>query len=87
MIYGEFDLPTIEYFINKNIYIGSLGEFQYKLEPSGDELKAFVWHGILCFEKSDVACEATFPLEPDGSGLLKAIEWLKEKRKEPMEQT
>lgn len=59
---------------------------QYRLEKTGDEIKATVFPGPLCFEMTadETKESATFPF--DGEGLDAAIVWLNQKYDEKPEE-
>ena len=74
-------IPELLYFQNGNEYTGSARtgggkEFRYKMGPADDNIKAEVWFGPFCYEKSEVFAQADFPLSEEGrSGML---DWLGE---------
>ena len=71
-------LPTLHTFENDNVFTGSWGALRFKITPTivkktpkeGDmeasSMKAEVWHGIYCYEKSEIEAEETFPLSAAG---------------------
>lgn len=82
-------LPTLHTFAMNNIFTGSLGLLRFKLTPQvvmapgGKEvnmaesaIRAELWHGILCYEKSTVEAERTFPMSEEGRSEMLA--WLEE---------
>ena len=56
MLHGYFDIPTIYFFEEKNIWTGSVfNEFNYRIMPveneNGEkELYSVIWYGKLCFD-------------------------------------
>lgn len=84
----ELFLPTLHTFENNNIFTGSWGELRYKVTPEivmatpkevnleESSMKAQCWHGPLCFEKSEIEAEATFPMSPQGREAM--FQWIKE---------
>lgn len=66
-------------FLKKERFTGSYHGMQYRLEKTGDEIKATVFPGPLCFELTadETKESATFPF--DGEGLDAAIAWLNQK--------
>ena len=83
---AEIFLPTLHTFAMKNTFTGSCGSLRFKIEPRVEMLtpkevdmeKSSIyvqyWHGPLCYEKSQMEAEATFPMSEDGRLALKA--WL-----------
>ena len=71
-------LPTLHTFENNNIFTGSWGNLRFKITPSivmktpkevdmeQSSMKAEVWHGPLCYEKSDIEADQVFPLSMEG---------------------
>ena len=71
-------LPTLHTFENNNIFTGSWGNLRFKITPSivmktpkevdmeQSSMKAEVWHGPLCYEKSDIEGDQVFPLSTEG---------------------
>ncbi|WP_028504702.1 hypothetical protein [Ruminococcus sp. FC2018] len=78
MLKGYFDLPTISFFTQKNIWAGSLyTNFSYRIEPvdqKGDEntpalkeLHTYVWYGTQCFSNvNEFVCEFHEPMTAQG---------------------
>ena len=81
-------LPTLHTFENDNIFTGSWGSLRFKITPNivkktpkevdmePSSMHAELWHGIFCYEKSDMEAEETFPLSAEGREAL--YNWLKE---------
>lgn len=78
MAESEFGIPDIPYFRAKNIFSGSLQGFNYKIWPKDEGLKAAVWVGPYCYEKSEEAASGVFPMDPSGRAEL--LRWLSEQR-------
>ncbi len=82
-------LPTLHTFAMNNPFTGSCGQLRFKIVPNVEMLTpkevdmenssifAEYWHGPLCYEKSQIEGNATFPMSEDGRTALKA--WLEEK--------
>ena len=79
-------IPTLHTFAMDNIFTGSCGDFRYRAVPEvimktkkevdmeASSMKAEYWHGLFCYEKSEIeACE-TFPMTEEGRAAMKA--WL-----------
>ena len=85
---AEIFLPTLHTFAMKNTFTGSCGLLRYKIVPKVEMLTqkevdmanssifAEFWHGELCYEKSEMEGQATFPMSEDGRAALKA--WLED---------
>ncbi len=85
----EIFLPTLHTFAMDNVFTGSCGALRFRIEPKVQKLNpkevdmenssifAEVWHGPLCYEKSQMEAEATFPMSQEGRDALKA--WLESK--------
>ena len=83
---ADIFLPTLHTFAMKNTFTGSCGLLRFKIVPKVEMLTpkevdmekssifAEFWHGELCYEKSEMEGEATFPMSEDGRAALKA--WL-----------
>lgn len=81
-------IPTLHTFENNNIFTGSWGQLRFKVTPAitmktpkevdmeASSMKAELWHGLFCYEKSDIEEERVFPLSPEGREEM--IAWLKE---------
>lgn len=82
-------LPTLHTFENNNIFTGSWGLLRFKITPSvtmldahevnnaESSMKAEYWHGIFCYEKSEILGEEVFPMTEAGREDMK--QWLKAK--------
>ena len=72
----------------KNPFTGSCGNFRFKAEPrvvmatakevdfEQSTIFCQYWHGLLCYEKSEMEGEETFPLTEEGRLALQ--QWLLE---------
>lgn len=81
-------LPTLHTFENNNIFTGSWGKLRFKITPAivmktpkevdleASSMKAELWHGLLCYEKSEIEAVQEFPMSPEGR--LQMFDWLKE---------
>lgn len=84
----RFFLPVLHSFENGNVYTGSRGPLRFKITPSvvmlrpkevdfaQSSLRAEVWHGEYCYEKSEIEREQVFPLSEEGLEALQS--WLME---------
>ena len=83
---ADIFLPTLHTFAMKNSFTGSCGALRFKIVPKVEMLTpkevdmekssifAEFWHGPLCYEKSQMEGEKTFPMSEEGRAALKA--WL-----------
>ncbi len=85
---AELFIPTLHSFAMNNIFTGSLGLLRFRIVPNivmatpkevdmeASSITAQFWHGIFCYEKSEMEGEATFPLSEEGRTSMKT--WLEE---------
>ena len=86
---AELFVPTLHTFAMKNLLTGSMGLFRFRAEPNvimatakevdfeQSTIKVEYWHGLYCYEKSEMEGEATFPLTE--AGRQDMIDWLMSK--------
>lgn len=79
-------VPTLHTFAMNNIFTGSNGLFRFRAVPQVvmlnpkevdfNESTIFVefWHGLFCYEKSQMEGQQTFPLTEEGRSAM--IAWL-----------
>ena len=79
-------VPTLHTFAMNNIFTGSNGLFRFRAVPNVvmlnpkevdfNESTIFVefWHGLFCYEKSEMEGQETFPLTEEGRSAM--IAWL-----------
>ena len=84
----EVFLPTLHWFAMTNLFTGSCGEFRFRAKPNvvmatakevdfdQSTITAEFWHGLYCYEKSEMEGEHTFPLTDEGREEM--IRWLEE---------
>ena len=82
----ELYLPTLHTFAMDNIFTGSYGMFRFRAVPNvvkktqkevdmeASSIFVEYWHGLFCYEKSEMEGSATFPMSEEGRTALKA--WL-----------
>ena len=87
---AEVYLPTLHTFAMDNLFTGSCGLFRFRIVPSitmanakevdfeASSMHAEFWHGELCYEKSTMEAELTFPMSMEGLEAMRA--WLWENR-------
>lgn len=84
----EIYLPTLHWFAMKNPFTGSCGEFRFRAVPNvvmatakevdfeNSTVHCEYWHGLFCYEKSEMEGEAVFPLTEEGRSAMK--QWLED---------
>ena len=85
----ELFIPTLHTFAMKNLFTGSYGMLRFRIKPDivmatpkevdFDQSSMFVeyWHGLYCYEKSEMEGSETFPLSEEGRQNM--LDWLKSK--------
>jgi len=85
---AELFLPTLHTFAMDNIFTGSCGLFRFRAKPNVvkatpkevdfDQSTILVeyWHGLYCYEKSEMEGSETFPMTEEGR--LQMLAWLTE---------
>ena len=85
---AELFIPTLHTFAMKNPFTGSCGLFRFRAVPTvvmatpkevdfeQSTIRAEFWHGLYCYEKSQMEGEQTFPLTEEGRAAMK--QWLEE---------
>lgn len=74
----ELFIPTLHTFAMNNIFTGSKGLFRFRAVPNvvmktakevdfeASSIHVEYWHGLFCYEKSEMEGEATFPMSEQG---------------------
>ena len=85
---SQIYLPTLHTFAMKNDFTGSCGMFRFRVTPNvimatakevdftQSTIEAEFWHGLFCYEKSEILGEEIFPLSEEGKHAMYL--WLKE---------
>lgn len=80
-------IPTLHTFAMKNLFTGSYGLLRFRIKPdvimatpkevdfSQSTMFVEYWHGLYCYEKSEMEGSETFPLTEEGRQAM--IDWLK----------
>ena len=65
---AEIYVPNYMSFSNDNTFLGSYQGLRFKLAPNLTEntILAEYWYGPLCYEKSEMDGQETFPLTEEG---------------------
>ena len=86
---AELFIPTLHTFAMKNTFTGSLGSLRFRVVPNvvmktpkevdfeASSISVEYWHGIFCYEKSQMEGKEEFPMTEEGRAAL--IGWLSEK--------
>lgn len=86
---ADLFIPTLHTFAMKNVFTGSFGLLRFRVKPNVvmatakevdfEQSTIFVeyWHGLFCYEKSEMEGSETFPLTE--AGREEMIAWLKSK--------
>ena len=85
----ELYIPTLHSFAMNNIFTGSQGLFRFRAAPvivmatpkevdfEKSSIHAEYWHGLYCYEKSQMEGEETFPMSEEGRAQMQA--WLEQR--------
>jgi hypothetical protein len=83
---AELFIPTVHTFAMNNIFTGSSGMLRFRAVPKvvmktpkevdmeASSIFVEYWHGLFCYEKSEMEGQATFPMSEEGRAAMKA--WL-----------
>ena len=78
-------VPNYMSFNNDNIFLGSFQGLRFKMTPDIKEMTilAEYWYGPLCYEKSQMDGQDTFPLSEEGIANMTA--WIRNLAEHPPE--
>ena len=83
---AEIFLPTLHTFAMKNSFTGSCGMLRFRIVPNvvmatakevdmeASSIRVEYWHGLFCYEKSQMEGEETFPMSDEGRQEM--LQWL-----------
>lgn len=86
---AELFIPTLHTFAMNNLFTGSMGLFRFRAVPNvimatakevdfdKSTITVEYWHGLYCYEKSEIEGSETFPLTEQGRQDM--IDWLTDK--------
>lgn len=76
-------VPNYMSFHNENIFLGSYQGLRFKLSPNIEDMTilAEYWYGPLCYEKSQMDGQDTFPLSDEGIENMTA--WIRDLAEHP----
>ncbi len=82
-------LPNLHSFAMNNLFTGSCGMLRFRVKPNvvmatakevdfdQSTMHAEYWHGLFCYEKSEMEGERTFPMTQEGRAAMQ--QWLQSK--------
>ena len=85
----ELFIPTLHTFAMKNLFTGSYGMLRFRIKPdvimatpkevdfAQSSIFVEYWHGLYCYEKSQMEGSETFPMTEEGREQM--LQWLKSK--------
>lgn len=83
---AELFLPTLHTFAMNNVFTGSYGMLRFRIVPNvvmatakevdfeQSSIFAEYWHGLYCYEKSQMEGQQTFPMTEEGREAMRI--WL-----------
>ena len=86
---ADIFIPTLHTFAMNNIFTGSWGMLRFRAVPNvvmatpkevdmeASSITVEYWHGLFCYEKSQMEGSETFPMSEEGRLTMK--KWLEEK--------
>ena len=86
---ADLFIPTLHTFAMNNIFTGSSGLFRFRAVPNvvmktakevdfeSSTIHVEYWHGLYCYEKSQMEGEETFPMSEEGRQQM--LSWLESK--------
>ena len=86
---AELFIPTLHTFAMNNIFTGSWEMLRFRAVPSvvmktpkevdmeASSITVEYWHGLFCYEKSEMEGKETFPMSEEGRLAMK--QWLEER--------
>lgn len=86
---AELFLPTLHTFAMNNRFTGSSGLFRFRVLPNvvkaspkevdfeQSTISVEYWHGLYCYEKSQMEGKETFPMTEEGRQAM--LQWLTER--------
>ena len=86
---ADIFIPTLHTFAMKNIFTGSCGMLRFRAVPNvvmatpkevdmeASSITVEYWHGLFCYEKSEMEGSETFPMSEEGRRAMK--KWLEDK--------
>ena len=76
---AQIYIPTLHSFAMNNVFTGSCGALRFKITPSvakiqgskevdfeASSMNVEIWHGLFCYEKSEIEDNKNFPMSEQG---------------------
>ena len=85
---AEVYLPTLHWFAMSNLFTGSCGMLRFRAKPNvamatakevdfeASTITVEFWHGLYCYEKSEMEGKQDFPMSD--AGLAQMKQWLEQ---------
>jgi hypothetical protein len=85
---AEIYLPTLHWFAMSNLFTGSCGMLRFRAKPNvamatakevdfeASTITVEFWHGLYCYEKSEMEGKQDFPMSD--AGLVQMKQWLEQ---------
>ena len=82
---AEIYIPTLHTFAMNNVFTGSSGNLRFKITPKvtkknskevdfeASSMDVEIWHGLFCYEKSEIEDSKNFPMSDQGRSELIAF--------------
>ena len=82
---AEIYIPTLHTFAMNNVFTGSCGDLRFKITPKvtkknskevdfdASSMDVEIWHGLFCYEKSEIEDSKNFPMPDQGRSELIAF--------------
>ena len=82
---AEIYIPTLHTFAMNNVFTGSCGNLRFKITPKvtkknskevdfdASSMDVEIWHGLFCYEKSEIEDSKNFPMSDQGRSELIAF--------------
>ena len=79
---AEIYIPTLHTFAMNNVFTGSCGDLRFKITPNvtkknskevdfdASSMDVEIWHGLFCYEKSEIEDNKNFPMSEEGRNAL-----------------
>ena len=79
---AEIYIPTLHTFAMNNVFTGSCGDLRFKITPKvtkmnskevdfeASSMDVEIWHGLFCYEKSEIEDNKNFPMSEEGRNAL-----------------
>lgn len=72
---NDFDIPRLYYFQSGNVFTGSRGNFNFRIDPA-ETMSVRTWQGFLCSDLAETEQENSFPITEEGFADM--LTWMQE---------